>query len=91
MGYDYQTERPKLFTEEGQVKLLEVRDKAKTLLAKAGAFRLDALMDGISGDSWQTMACVERLVELKELVPLRAAGSCWAQYQVYSTPEVHNR
>lgn len=87
-GYDYQIERKELFTEDGQVHFLKVRDQAKHLLKTAGAFRMDAI--SMTGSSWLTMACLDRLVELKEIVALRPAGSCWAQYQVYSTPEVHN-
>lgn len=88
MSYDYQQERPWLFTEAGQIKFLEVRDKAQALLAANGAFRLDKLT--ISGGSWSTLACLDRMIELKELVALRDPKTCWAQYQIYTTPEVHN-
>ncbi len=88
MGYNYQTERPRIFTEEGQIKFLDVRDKVKEMLKQAGAFRLNEL--STSGDSWLTLACVDRLVELKEIVPLRDRDKCWGQYQVYSTPQVSN-
>lgn len=65
MPYEYQTERPKLFTEEGQVALLSVRDQAASLIAKSGAFQLNKIR--LSGDSWFMLACIDRLVELKEL------------------------
>jgi hypothetical protein len=86
--YDYAIERKGLFTEDGQVKFLEVRDAVHTLLNSAGAFRMDALH--VTGDSWLTLACIDRLVELKEIVPLRPKDSCWGQYQVYASPQVHN-
>lgn len=88
MPYSYQTERPNIFTESGQVHFIEVRDKINKLLDTAGAFRMDKL--SVSGDSWLTLACVDRMVELKELVPLRPEGSCWGQFQVYTTSQVHN-
>jgi hypothetical protein len=88
MSYNYQTEKPNLFTESGQIKFLEVRDKVKALLQQTGAFRMDYL--SVSGDSWATLACVDRLVELKEIVPLRDKVACWGQYQVYADTQVHN-
>lgn len=88
MTYEYEVERPKLFTEEGQVKFLEVRDKVHALLKQAGAFRMDAI--SMTGNSFITLACFDRLVELKEIVPLRDKATCWAQYQVYATPQVRN-
>lgn len=88
MAYDYQTERAWLFTESGQVKLLEVRDQVHKLLQAAGAFRMTAIH--VSGDSFQTLACIDRLVELGEIVPLRDKSACWGQYQCYSDKQVAN-
>ena len=82
--YDYQVERPKLFTEEGQVWLLAVRDEVAQLLAKTGALRGDKLQLR-RGDSWATLACLDRLVELGELERLRPENFR-AQYQVYTRP-----
>lgn len=83
--YEYKNEREKIFTEDGQVTFIAIRDQVKALLAKAGAFRFDAIR--MTGDSFLTIACIDRLVELKEIVPLRPKDSCC---QVYATPEVHN-
>lgn len=85
-GYNYGTERPKLFTEEGQVLLLDVRDRVQELLAAAGAFRFTHVKPKAGAyDSFQLMACIDRLVELKEieLIP----RSCWKQFEVYASPE----
>jgi hypothetical protein len=86
MGYEYTKERENLFTAEGQVHFLKVRDQVQHLLKVAGAFRFDAVH--VTGSSWTTIACVDRLVELKELVEL--PRQCWQQYRVFTTPEVHN-
>ena len=88
MPYNYQTERARLFTEEGQRDFLKVRDEAKRLLKIAGAFRQMEVLDVISGDSWFQIACVDRLVELGEIVEIPRA--CRSQYKVYSSPETHN-
>lgn len=61
MPYRYEEQRANLFTEEGQRMFLKVRD--------AGAVRMDKLMGYAGGgDSWDMLACADRLVELGELV-----------------------
>lgn len=80
--YDYQTELPRIFTEDGVKKLIEIRDAVNKLLKLTGAFRYDYLH--ISGDSWFTLACVDYLVETKELVRLQGTENYWTQYQVYT-------
>jgi hypothetical protein len=65
--YEYEKEKPKLFTDEGQRDFLKVRDNVQKLLALAGAVRFDKAVSVISGDGWFMLACVDRLVELGEL------------------------
>ena len=75
--YSYTEERPKLFTEKGQVDLLKVRDRALKLLAEAGAVKMYPLLNCLSGDAWYQMAVVDRLVELgdlREITDGRTAG-----------------
>lgn len=69
MSYDYQTERPWLFTEEGQLALLKIRDRFRELLEKAGACRMHEAVfcAGVGGDAWKLLACADRLVELREI------------------------
>lgn len=87
MGYDYAKERPGLFTEEGQVLFIKWRDKVKLLLKVAGAFRMEEL----GACSWEELACIDRMVELGELVEFKR--DCWGQYRVFAIPKpkVHNR
>lgn len=75
MSYLYENEKPKLFTEQGQVGFIKTRDKVKELLSLAGAFRLQEAM--MSGDSWEQLARFDRLVELgeiREVTPSNVAG-----------------
>jgi hypothetical protein len=70
--YQYSEQKKLLFTEEGQVLFMRVRDKVKDLLHIAGAFTMGrAIAIDVSGiamaDSWSLMACVDRLVELQEI------------------------
>lgn len=85
MGYDYQHERAALFTEEGQVQFIKIRDNILNLIKTAGAFRLEEAHIC----SWDEIACVDRMVELGELVEFKRP--CWGQYRVFTTPKVHNR
>lgn len=88
MSYNYQTHRVYLFTEEGQVFFLKVRDAVKRLIEQAGAFRFDKISLNCGYSSWDLIAAVDRLVELGELEELPRPS--WQQYKVYSTPEKHN-
>jgi hypothetical protein len=88
MSYEYVIERPKLFTEDGQMMFLKIRDAAHRLLSEAGAFRQQEVPRGVTGESWMMQACLDLLVELKEIVELKRDS--WMQYRVYTTPQVHN-
>jgi len=65
--YNYQTEKSKIFTEDGQETFLKIRDKVQHLLKQSGAVMMQNAINGVTGDSWLHMACVDRLVELKEI------------------------
>ena len=88
MSYDYQTEKVNLFTDEGQRMFLKVRDNAHRLLKEAGAFRQMEVTRGVTGSGWTMIACVDRLVELGEIVELKR--ECWTQLKVYTEPRIHN-
>lgn len=66
--YSYQTQKPNLFTDDGQRMFLKVRDRSKKLLEESGAFMLgNVIRDCGGGDSWNMLACVDRLMELGEI------------------------
>jgi len=72
--YDYKVERKRVFTEDGQVTFLAIRDNIKRLLKESGAVRMQEATKGIGGDSWTLLACVERLIELGELEEITPDG-----------------
>ncbi len=73
--YDYNVEKKKIFTDEGQREFLKVRDKARQLLDEGGAFMMFSALTDISGDtSWTMMAYVDRLVELGEIREITKPG-----------------
>lgn len=65
--YDYNREKPKLFTEEGSVKFTLIRDRVHSLLRDSGACTMEAAIRTALGDNWTSVACVDRLVELQEI------------------------
>ncbi len=72
--YDYEVEKKNVFTEDGQVMFLAIRDNIKYLLELSGAVRLEQAIKGISGDSFLMIACIDRLVELGELEEITPDG-----------------
>lgn len=80
--YDYNTERPWVFTEDGQVMFLSIRDKVNRLLDQAGAVRMQEAIAGTTGSVWKMLACVDRMVELGELREL-TGGESAGQYRVF--------
>lgn len=72
--YNYEIEKQKMFTDQGQRNFIKVRDRAKRLLAESGAFMMFAALEDISGESFEMMAYVDRLVELGEIKEITPAG-----------------
>ena len=66
MSYSYAQERPFVFTEDGQVNFLAIRDEANRLCNLAGAVDVIHLMKVGTVDTFQTLACIDRWVDLKE-------------------------
>ena len=79
-GYRYENWKREIFTEKGQEQFLKVRDKVRALLSIAGSFKMEKLYN-ISGDSWLTLACVDRLLELEEIKELKR--KCSTQDRVF--------
>ncbi len=84
MSYNYEEERPKLFTEEMQAPMMHLRDHAFRLLKEAGAVSMGRLLDHAgTGDSWTQMAMVDRLVEMGDLLEVRGGTHCAGQYRLF--------
>lgn len=81
MPYRYEKEKSKIFTEEGQECFLKIRDRAKRLLEKAGAFEMSKMF--MVGDSWASLACVDRLVELGEIIEINKGPNVRGQDRVF--------
>ena len=82
-SYSYATERPWLFTEDGQVCLLKARDQAFKLLDEAGAFMAFSALKKVDyGDTFKAMAILDRLVELRDVREV-TGPEAWGQERVF--------
>jgi len=86
MSYDYQKQRPELFTEQGVETLTAIRDNAKRLLNEAGAFAAGHAFDGATGDSWTMLAALDYLIEKGEIVRVTRDGETMGRYQIFRAP-----
>jgi hypothetical protein len=86
MSYSYQACRPFVFTEEGQRNFLKIRDKAKELLSLAGAVSSQHLIACVTGSAWDHLACIDRLVELGELIEIPNPESSAGQHRIFIAP-----
>jgi hypothetical protein len=92
MGYyTYSEYRQHVFTEDGQVMFLKIRDRANYLLSEAGAVRCDKLLAAAGGGlNWNMLACIDRLVELGELREL-SNPRCAGQDRVFVAGQSHSK
>lgn len=81
--YNYETERPKLFTEAGLVMFTRIRDWVKFALAATGAFRMQEALGAGTGDSWTLLACVDLLVERGEIAEVTKGTGVAGQHRVF--------
>lgn len=81
--YVYEELKPSLFTERGSVRFMAIRDKAKKLISESGAARLQEIISGSGGDSWEMLACVDRLVELGEIREVTDKRQVAGQHRVF--------
>lgn len=80
--YHYESMKPELFTDQGSRLFLQIRDRVHALLAESGAVRMQEVIAGSSGDSWEILACVDRMVELNEIREIPQEG-CAARHCVF--------
>ena len=80
--YNYEIEKPRIFTDEGQRTFLKVRDEVNRLLEIAGCFKLENVFLAVNVcDSFMWLAYLDRLVELGEIREIKR--ECMAQHKIY--------
>jgi hypothetical protein len=87
LSYSYREQRAQVFTEEGSVAFIAIRDHVKRCLELAGAVTMACATSAARGiDSWTQLACVDRLVELGELVEVEQSRYVAGQDRVFRAP-----
>jgi hypothetical protein len=82
--YNYENEKHEIFTGQGQKMFSQIRDKTNELFRVAGAARLQEMIGSVGfGSSWTMLACVDRLVELKEILEVTASNGVAGQHRVF--------
>jgi hypothetical protein len=65
--YNYQTERPKLFTENSVEMILKIKKNIQNMVEVSGAVDFCHATKGVTGDSWTQLAALDYLVEKGEI------------------------
>jgi hypothetical protein len=81
--YKYEELKEIIFTEDGQVMFLKIRDNVSRLLELSEAFSMSSVIKCVSGDTWKMMACVDRLVELGEIREITEPNKVAGQNRVF--------
>ena len=83
MAYNYDTQRVIIFTDRGQRLFLSIRDRTHRLIDMAGAVSMGSAISGESGDTWEMLACVDRLVELGEIAEVKMIHPVCGQNRLF--------
>lgn len=84
--YDYEKHKADIFTEGGQKMFLSIRDRANRLIDQAGAVSMGLVISGETGDTFKMLACVDRLVELKEINEVQMLHPVRGQNRIFVKP-----
>lgn len=85
MSYDYETQKSKVLTPDGQKMLFAMRAAADKLIASAGCVRMDALMSATSGgDTWTMLACADYLIEMGEFIEIEQSRRPAGQHRIFT-------
>lgn len=80
--YKYEDMKEQLFTQDGHKISIKIMQIVNSILNKYSCVIMQDAIKGCSGDTWLMMACVDRLVELGELVEISRDG-CKCQHRVF--------
>jgi len=82
--YKYEDLKPELFLEENQVKFLRIRDKTHQLLKDQKFVEMGDIIQGINAGTWFSMACVDRLLEIGEIMERGQAEGTVGQHRIFT-------
>lgn len=87
MSYNYLIEKPYTLTDEGSADVISVKNFIDKGIAAYGAVRMQEIMSKCkfhTCESWERIACVDRLIELKEISEVTKDIRVAGQYRVFT-------
>lgn len=82
MSYIYEEIRPTLFTEEGVKDLMKIQRKVTQLLTNHNVMLAESTFSE-TADPWTAMACLDYMVEQKEIYEVTEGCGVAGQYRTY--------
>ena len=86
MSYNYQIDKEQIFTEEGLVTFLKIRDRTLDILIRYGSVMMEDALKAVTGNNWFHMACVDHMVTLGDIVEVIRTPDTPGQYRIFTKP-----
>lgn len=88
MSYNYQEQRPRIFTEDGFTRLTRIREYVLSRIKFSGAVMMNNVLmevssSGRDGSDWDKLACVDYLVERGEIREISQTRSVPGQARIF--------
>ena len=81
--YDYNIEKPRIYTDQGIATLLKIRDRFAHHFETSGSVKLINVINDITGSNWFHIACVEYLAEIGDIIEITNKEKCATQDRVF--------
>jgi len=80
--YNYEFHKKELYSDLGMQMLLDVNDKAIKLIEVSGCVKVSKVLDGITGDSFTMLACIDQLIKMKRVREVFPVSGSTAQNRI---------
>jgi hypothetical protein len=87
MNYNYNEQKPYVLSDDGSADVIRIKNFIDEAIADYGAVRMQEIMDRCkfaTCDTWEMMACVDRLVELKQISEVTRNISVAGQHRIFT-------
>jgi len=81
--YTYAKYKKWAVSEDGQRQFLSIRDRVNLAIKDNGCITMDHAIKGESGLNFEMLACVDRLVELGEILEVKNPYSEYSQHRIF--------
>ena len=81
--YSYGDEKSQIFTSKGMKDFIKTRDHVLGILKISGAITMGKAMTSTTGSSWLSMAYVDHMVIMGDIIEVPRTPGMWAQDRVF--------